>query len=71
MKVLVIKTDIPLDGEAKEKMRKEVKRVIETGVVVLDPGVDLTTVEVDEVHDINEYATTVTGVDAAIPKRRF
>ncbi|AKL83269.1 hypothetical protein D068_cds05050 [Bacillus atrophaeus UCMB-5137] len=56
MKVLVIKTDVPLDREAKEKMREEVKRGIETGVVVLDPGMDLTLVEVDELQDVNEYA---------------
>ncbi|MEK5503286.1 MULTISPECIES: hypothetical protein [unclassified Bacillus (in: firmicutes)] len=48
MKVMVIKTDAYLSEDAKKAIRSEVKRAIETGVMVLDGGMDMSTIEVDE-----------------------
>ncbi|MBU8789014.1 MULTISPECIES: hypothetical protein [Bacillus] len=48
MKVMVIKTDAHLSKDAKEAIRGEVKSAIETGVMVLDRGLDISTIEVDE-----------------------
>ncbi|MCY8692647.1 hypothetical protein MOD48_14990 [Bacillus spizizenii] len=54
MKILVIKTNAHLTKEAKEAMRVEVDRAIETGVMFLDGGLELETVEVDEFNIVNK-----------------
>ncbi|TWN00802.1 phage portal protein [Bacillus licheniformis] len=48
MKVMVIKTDAHLSKDVKKAIRSEVKRAIETGVMVLDGGMDMSMIEVDE-----------------------
>ncbi|KIN36211.1 hypothetical protein [Bacillus subtilis] len=54
MKILVIKTNKHLKNETKEAMRVEVERAIETGVMFLDGGLELETVEVDEFKIVDE-----------------
>ncbi|UZD72945.1 hypothetical protein [Bacillus siamensis] len=54
MKVLAIKTDVPLDRGAKEKMRIEIEKAIKTGIVILDGGMDLATIEVEDFTSVNE-----------------
>ncbi|AWM17830.1 hypothetical protein DKG76_14270 [Bacillus inaquosorum] len=54
MKILVIKTNAHLNKETKEAMRVEVERAIETGVMFLDGGLELETIEVDEFKIVNE-----------------
>ncbi|MCY8595362.1 hypothetical protein [Bacillus vallismortis] len=54
MKILVIKTNARLTKEAKEAMRLEVDRAIETGVMFLDGGLELETIEVDEFNIVNK-----------------
>ncbi|MGG1016799.1 hypothetical protein ABE169_16730 [Bacillus subtilis] len=54
MKILVIKTNKHLKNETREAMRVEVKRAIETGVMVLDGGLELETVEVDDFKIVDE-----------------
>ncbi|MEG7380131.1 hypothetical protein V5785_12495 [Bacillus subtilis] len=54
MKILVVKTDVPLDRGAKEKMRREIEGAIKTGIVIVDAGLDLATIEVDEFKIVND-----------------
>ncbi|AXY38657.1 hypothetical protein D3C60_13120 [Bacillus velezensis] len=54
MKILVVKTDVPLDRGAKEKMRIEIEKAIKTGIVILDGGMDLATIEVEDFTIVNE-----------------
>ncbi|MED1016787.1 hypothetical protein [Bacillus atrophaeus] len=68
MKVMVIKTDVPLDREAKEKMRVEIERAIKTGIVILDGGLDIATIEVEDFTIVNEPpAEEKTISPAAVP----
>ncbi|WBY35472.1 hypothetical protein [Bacillus amyloliquefaciens] len=54
MKILVVKTDVPLDREAKEKMRIEFEKASKTGIVIVDRGMDLATIEVEDFTSVNE-----------------
>ncbi|MDP1501259.1 hypothetical protein [Bacillus velezensis] len=54
MKIPVVKTDVPLDRGAKEKIRMEIEKAIKTGIVILDGGLDLAMIEVDESENVNK-----------------
>ncbi|WP_156735024.1 hypothetical protein [Bacillus velezensis] len=54
MKIPVVKTDVPLERRAKEKMRMEIEKAIKTGIVILDGGLDLAIIKVEDSNIVNE-----------------
>ncbi|CCG50650.1 hypothetical protein [Bacillus velezensis] len=54
MKIPVVKTDVPLDRGAKEKLRMEIEKAVKTGIVILDGGLDIAMIEVEDSNIVNE-----------------
>ncbi|MDX7894860.1 hypothetical protein SJY89_06445 [Bacillus velezensis] len=54
MRIPVVKTDVPLDRGAKEKLRMEIEKAVKTGIVILDGGLDIAMIEVEDSNIVNE-----------------
>ncbi|MEC3631546.1 hypothetical protein [Bacillus velezensis] len=48
MEMLIVKSDVTLDEEARDKLREEVAKGFETGVMILDRGMDLLTINTED-----------------------
>ncbi|WP_186303793.1 hypothetical protein [Bacillus pumilus] len=54
MKILVLKTNCLLDQEVKENIREEIKKAAQTGVMILDGGMDSEVIEIDKLSSFDE-----------------